>query len=136
MGEISPPRSFLKVGAYECYTSLSKVKAAVKDLSSLGVEVVLSWIPGHQNITYNEKVDSMAQTLKVLLIAEFCSLQLDGFNLVSFILFLFYFSHPVKKAWDEQKSVTQNLKDMGLSADPNKSLRIATTRVLVESLYY
>ena len=43
------------------YTSLSKVKAAAKDLSSLGIEVVLSWIPGHQNITYNEKADSMAK---------------------------------------------------------------------------
>lgn len=36
--------------------------------------------------------------------------------------------NPVKKAWDEQKSIVQNLKEMGLSADPNKSLRIATTR--------
>jgi len=43
------------------YTSLSKVKAMVKRLSSLGVDVVLSWIPGHQNITYNEKADSMAK---------------------------------------------------------------------------
>jgi len=48
---------------------------------------------------------------------------------------MFYCSHAVKKAWDEQKSIVKNLKDMGLSADPNKSLRIATTRVSVENLY-
>jgi len=48
---------------------------------------------------------------------------------------LFYCSQPVKKAWDEQKSIVQNLKDMGLSADPNKSLHITTTRVWsIESL--
>jgi len=52
-----------------------------------------------------------------------------------FTLFYVYCSHPVKKAWDEQKSVVRNLKDMGLSADPNKSLRIATTRVSVENLF-
>jgi len=49
-------------------------------------------------------------------------------------VFCVYCSRPVKKAWDEQKSIVQNLTDMGLSADPNKSLRIATTRVSVASL--
>jgi len=47
----------------------------------------------------------------------------------------FYCSNPVKKAWDEQKSIVQNLKEMGLSADPNKSLRIATTRVSAENFH-
>jgi len=48
---------------------------------------------------------------------------------------MFCCSHPVKNAWDEQKSVVRNLKDMGLSADPNKSLRIETTRVSVQNFY-
>jgi hypothetical protein len=34
----------------------------------------------------------------------------------------------VKRAWDEHKSVKRNLVDMGLSTDPNQTLRIATTR--------
>ncbi|CAH1783292.1 unnamed protein product [Owenia fusiformis] len=35
--------------------------------------------------------------------------------------------HELKNAWDEKKSVKQNLREMGISADPNKSIKIMNT---------
>merc|ERR1712179_320535 len=37
-------------------------------------------------------------------------------------------SKHVKNAWDAKKSMSQNLKDIGLSVDPNKSVPIKTLR--------
>merc|ERR1712071_164367 len=37
-------------------------------------------------------------------------------------------SKHVKDAWDAKKSMSQNLKDIGLSVDPNKSVPIKTLR--------
>jgi len=34
----------------------------------------------------------------------------------------------VRQAWDDRKSLQANLKEMGLSVDPNKSLRIPSTK--------
>jgi len=45
--------------------------------------------------------------------------------------FVICISEEVKKAWDEHKSVAQNLAEMGLSADPNKTLRILSTKVFL-----
>ncbi|XP_030841546.1 nucleolar protein 16 [Strongylocentrotus purpuratus] len=35
---------------------------------------------------------------------------------------------PIKTAWDNKKSVKENLRAMGLSSDPNKTLPIPTTK--------
>ncbi|XP_041476336.1 nucleolar protein 16-like [Lytechinus variegatus] len=35
---------------------------------------------------------------------------------------------PVKAAWDSKKSVRENMRAMGLSSDPNKTLPIKTTK--------
>ncbi|KAK3597767.1 hypothetical protein CHS0354_006125 [Potamilus streckersoni] len=37
----------------------------------------------------------------------------------------------IKQAWDNKKTVFQNMADMGLSADPNKTLKIANTKELI-----
>lgn len=38
----------------------------------------------------------------------------------------------VKKAWDEHKSIKENLTSMGLSYDPNSTLKIPTPKELLE----
>jgi len=38
----------------------------------------------------------------------------------------------VKEAWDSRKSVQANFSDMGLSLDPNKTLRIPSTKELLK----
>ncbi|WAR22551.1 NOP16-like protein [Mya arenaria] len=37
----------------------------------------------------------------------------------------------IKECWDDKKSVLNNLADMGLSADPNKTLHIKSTKELI-----
>jgi len=39
------------------------------------------------------------------------------------------FSDEVREAWDSRKSLQANLRHMGLSVDPNKTLRIPTAKV-------
>lgn len=39
----------------------------------------------------------------------------------------------VKNAWDDKKSVKKNLNEMGLSVDPNKTIRIPKTKDLIGS---
>ncbi|XP_064601515.1 uncharacterized protein LOC135467653 [Liolophura sinensis] len=41
---------------------------------------------------------------------------------------------PIKRAWDESKSAVQNLLDMGLSADPNKSLSITKAKAFTHDV--
>uniref|UniRef100_A0A2C9LZA4 Nucleolar protein 16 n=1 Tax=Biomphalaria glabrata TaxID=6526 RepID=A0A2C9LZA4_BIOGL len=36
----------------------------------------------------------------------------------------------IKNAWDEGKSLTQNLKEMGISADPNKTLKVPRSKAV------
>ena len=45
------------------------------------------------------------------------------------ILFFTFFSDKIKNAWDSKKSITDNLSDMGLSSDPNKTLPIPKAKV-------
>jgi hypothetical protein len=39
----------------------------------------------------------------------------------------------VKQSWDSRKSLQANLREMGLSADPNKSVRIPTAKEMMNS---
>ncbi|KAH9513336.1 Nucleolar protein 16 [Bulinus truncatus] len=43
---------------------------------------------------------------------------------------MFNFSDEIKKAWDQGKSVFQNLKEMGISADPNKTLKVPHSKAV------
>ncbi|KAL3864483.1 hypothetical protein ACJMK2_006162 [Sinanodonta woodiana] len=37
----------------------------------------------------------------------------------------------IRQAWDNKKTVLQNMADMGLSADPNKTIKIPSTKELI-----
>ncbi|KAK3915112.1 Nucleolar protein 16 [Frankliniella fusca] len=41
----------------------------------------------------------------------------------------------VKKAWEEHKSIKENLSNMGLSYDPNATLKIPTSKELLEPVF-
>lgn len=50
------------------------------------------------------------------------------------ILFHFIFSPQVKKAWEQARTVEQNLNDMGLAYDSNKTLKIPSTKELLQPM--
>lgn len=75
---------------------------------------------------------SNTQRFTILILSRLCQTVTKVHRILAtwhLTLLLCNCSHPVKNAWDDQKSIARNLKEMGLSADPNKSLHIATTRV-------
>lgn len=45
------------------------------------------------------------------------------------------FSKEIAESWDRKKSVLKNLADMGISADPNKTIRIKTTKVCIKHFW-
>ena len=45
------------------------------------------------------------------------------------IIILISCSKEIKESWDRRMSVFQNLKEMGLSSDPNKTLKTKKTKV-------
>ena len=55
-------------------------------------------------------------------------------NHVNFYLIQNLFcSKQIKHAWDAKKSLQANLKEMGISADPNKTVKIPKTKVFDNS---
>ena len=52
--------------------------------------------------------------------------------MITFLLF-FSYSSQIKEAWDDKASVEKNLRQMGLSTDPNETICIPKTKVHVIS---
>ena len=46
-------------------------------------------------------------------------------------LFVYHFSDAIKEAWDEKKTVDRNMREMGLSADPNKTIPVPKAKVIM-----
>lgn len=49
-------------------------------------------------------------------------------NTISILQILLSFSPKLKKAWEDRKTVRQNVNEMGLSSDPNKTVRIPSSK--------